>query len=122
MVLSSCLLDETDFGNGGGAIPLSEACLDCDSERVAGGVVGVDDSGAAASDETCDVATFALLGCSAVPGAGDELLASVRALFLGAMTTLHVMQQSEMCYMSVYHGVFVVLADHGYRPRYEISF
>lgn len=32
VALSSCLLDETDFGNGGGAIPLSEACLDCDGE------------------------------------------------------------------------------------------
>jgi hypothetical protein len=67
--------------------------VDCDGEEVAGVGIGVDGSCAAVSDETCDVATASLLGCRGVPGAAYELLllASMRALFLGAMATLEVM-------------------------------
>lgn len=51
-LLPFCLLLESDCGIGGGAIPLSDSGLDR-SEGVVG--IGVDDSGAAERDETCDV-------------------------------------------------------------------
>lgn len=47
-----CLVLEPDCGNGGGAIPLSESCLDRSEVVVE---VGVGGSGAAERDETCDV-------------------------------------------------------------------
>lgn len=50
VLFPSCLPLETDCGKGGGAIPLSESCLDCGEV-----VVGVDGSGTAERDETCDV-------------------------------------------------------------------
>lgn len=52
-LLPSCLLLEPDCGNDGGAMPLSEFCLDCVEGVVT--VCCVDGSGAVERDETCDV-------------------------------------------------------------------